>query len=119
MTPPLGPTLEHRLSRVSRYIEQQLDTVGAASWDDIREHLAKTLGIKHELTITPVLHAVIDLETNGALAHDLATGDYRRPLPIDPQAAPLAEVAAAVLALGWPTAADGGHRTIHQTFVSC
>jgi hypothetical protein len=118
VTVPLGPTLEHRVSRASRYIEHQLDTVGAASWYDTRAHLAQTLGIKHELTITPVLLAVIDLETNGVLAHDLATGDYRRPLPTDPQAKPVSEVAEAVLGLGWPTAADGGHRTIHQTFLA-
>ena len=116
MTSPLGPTLEHRVSRATDYIEQQLDTVGTASWEDTREHLAKSLGIAHSLTIEPVLRAVIDLESTGALAHDLATGEYRRPQPTDPQAAPLAEVAEAVLALGWPTKADGGHRTIHQTF---
>ena len=118
MTERLGPTVEHRVSRVSRYIEQQIDSAGVASWDDTREYLARTLGIKHELTITPVLHAAVDLETNGALAHDLASGDYRRVVPTDPQGAPLAEVAQAVLALGWPTAADGGHRTIHQTFLA-
>ncbi len=116
MTAPLGPTLEHRVSRATRYIEQQLDTVGTANWDDTREHLVKTLSIKHDSTIEPVLLAVIDLETSGVLAHDLTTEGYRRAVPTDPQAAPLAEVAEAVLALGWPTAADGGHRTLYQTF---
>ena len=118
MTSPLGATLEHRVGRATRYIEQQLDTVGTANWDDTREHLAKTLDIAQSLTIEPVLRAVIDLESTGALAHDLATGSYRRPQPTDPRGAPLAEVAEAVLALGWPTKADGGHRTIHQTFLA-
>ncbi|MCZ2826117.1 MULTISPECIES: hypothetical protein [unclassified Modestobacter] len=116
MTSPLGPTLEHRVGRATRYIEQQLGTAGTATWEDTREHLAKTLGISPSLTIEPVLRAVIDLESTGALAHDLATERYRRPLPTDPQGAPLAEVAEAVLTLGRPTKADGGHRTIHQTF---
>jgi hypothetical protein len=107
VTAALGPALEHRVSRATRYTEQQLDATGTASWEDTRDHLAKTLDIKHELTITPVLRAVIDLESNGALAHDVDTGAYRRPLPTDPQAATVAEVADAVLALGWPTAADG------------
>ncbi|SDE84191.1 hypothetical protein SAMN05660485_01819 [Blastococcus fimeti] len=113
---PLGPTLEHRVGRATRYIEQQLDTAGTATWEDTRDHLAKTLDISPSLTIEPVLRAVIDLESTGALAHDLDTEEYRRPRPTDPQAKPLAEVAEAVLALGWPTKADGGHRTIHQTF---
>lgn len=118
MTSPLGPTLEHRVSRATRYIEQQLDTAGTATWEDTREHLAKTLGIAPALTIDPVLRAVIDLESTGALAHDLQTEEYRRARPTDPREAPLAEVADAVLALGWPTKADGGHRTIYQTFVA-
>lgn len=118
MTSPLGPTLEHRVSCATHYIEKQLDTVGTAGWEDTREHLAKTLDIGHALTIEPALRALIDLESTGVLAHDLATGKYRRPHPTDPQAAPLAEVAEAVLALGWPTKADGRHRTIHQTFLA-
>lgn len=118
MTSPLGPTLEHRVSRATRYIEQQLDTAGTASWEDTREHLAKTLNIPHSLTIEPVPRAVIDLQSTGALAHDLETGTYRRPRRTDPQGAPLTAVADAVLALGWPTKADGGHRTIHQTFLA-
>ena len=61
---------------------------------------------------------MIDRESTGALAHDLATARYRRPQPNDPEAAPLAEAAEAVLALGWPTKADGEHRTIHQTFLA-
>jgi hypothetical protein len=108
VTSPLGPTLEHRVSRATRYIEQQLDTAGTVTWEDTREHLAKTLGIAPALTIDPVLRAVIDLESTGALAHDLQTEEYRRARPTDPQEAPLAEVADAVLALGWPTKADGG-----------
>ncbi|MCZ2811777.1 hypothetical protein O2W15_10040 [Modestobacter sp. VKM Ac-2979] len=104
------------MSRAIRYIEQQLDSVGTANWDDTRGHLAKTLDIAPSLTIDPVLRAVIDLESTGALAHDLETETYRRPRPTDPREADLAEVAEAVLALGWPTKADGGHRTIHQTF---
>lgn len=115
---PLGPTLEHRVGRATRFIEQQLDTAGTATWEDTREHLATTLDISPSLTIEPVLRAVIDLESTGALAHDLATEKYRRPVATDPQGAPLAEVAEAVLALGWPTRADGGHRTIHQTFLA-
>lgn len=118
MTSPLGPTLEHRVSRATRYIEQQLDTAGTATWEDTREHLAKTLGIAPALTIDPVLRAVIDLESTGALAHDLETEKYRPARPTDPREAPLGEVADAVLALGWPTKADGGHRTIYQTFVA-
>lgn len=118
MTSSLGTTLEHRVSRATRYIEQQLDTAGTASWEDTREHLAKTFDIAHSLTIEPALRAVIDLESTGALAHDLVTEEYRRPQPSDPQAAPLAEVAEVVLALGWPTKADDEHRTIHQTFLA-
>ncbi|MQA35909.1 hypothetical protein [Modestobacter roseus] len=116
MTSSLGPTLEHRVSRATRFIEQQLDSVGTATWDDTREHLATTLDIPPSATIDPVLRAVIDLESTGALAHDLETETYRRPRPNDPREADLAEVAEAVLALGWPTKADGGHRTIFQTF---
>lgn len=116
MTSPLGPTLEHRVSRATRYIERQLDTVGTATWEDAREHLARTLDLAPSLTIEPVLRAVIDLESTGALAHDLETEEYRRPRPGDPEGRPLPEVAEAVLALGWPTRADGGHRTVHQTF---
>lgn len=116
MSTSLGPTMEHRVGRATRYIEQQLDTAGTTTWEDIREHLATTLGIAPSLTIEPVLRAVIDLESTGALAHDLDTEEYRRPRPTDPGEAPLAEVAEAVLALGWPTKADGGHRTIYQTF---
>jgi len=114
----LGPTLEHRVSRATRYIEQQLDSSGTASWEDTREHLATTLRIPHTLTIEPALRAVIDLESQGALAHDLDTGQYRRALATDPQATPIGDVAEAILSLGWPTAAQGGHRTIHQTFVA-
>lgn len=117
-TATFGPTVEHRVSRATRYIEQQLATEGRSSWAEARDYLAHTLDIKHELTITPVLHAVIDLESTGVLAHDLETEDYRPARPGDPQAAPLAEVAEAILALGWPTAAEGGHRTVHQTFVA-
>jgi hypothetical protein len=106
------------VGRATRYIEQQLDTVGTADWEDTREHLAKTLDIARPLTIEPVLRAVIDLESTGALAHDVETEMYRRPRPTDPQGAPLPEVAEAVLALGWPTKADGGHRTIYQTFLA-
>lgn len=116
MPPSLGPTLEHRVNRATRYIEHQLDSVGTASWDEARAHLATTLDIAPSLTIEPVLRAVIDLEATGSLAHDMATELYRRPRSTDPGESDLAVVAEAVLALGWPTKADGGHRTIFQTF---
>lgn len=113
----VGETAAARAAAASRILERDLEATGEADWTLGRNQLERTLGLKHELSLDPMLRALLDLEHTGRLAIDPATARYRSPLPTDPLSAPLREVADAVLALGWPRPDGREYRTILETFV--
>jgi hypothetical protein len=86
-------------------------------WDEVKQHLEAQHGKTSEESGRGLLQAVLDLEWSGAIQYDVDR--FRRPgLPTDAQFAPLAEVAAGILALGWPRSSDGKRsRTIHGCFL--
>lgn len=107
--------VDHAVAAISRYIEANLDR--HISWDETRAWLDATYADAKGTPSDWLLLAVLDLEWTGAIQYD--TTFFRRPgLDSDTRPAPLEEVAAAVLALGWPRPSDGKRsRTIHQCFL--
>ena len=106
---------DHLASLASRYLEQRLDA--SVGWHELVDHLKLAHGRTHAQASYGALLATLDLEWSGVLATDLTTERYRRVMPSDPQAAPLDEVAAAVLSLGWPAPDGKRSRTIQRTFL--
>lgn len=113
----VGETTAARSAAASRILQRDLDATGEADWTPARNELERTLGLKHELSLDPMLRALLDLEHTGRLAIDPATTRYRTPRSTDPPSAPLREVADAILALGWPRPDGREYRTILETFV--
>lgn len=106
---------DHFVGVATRYIEKNLDR--NVTWDEARAYLeAQHAGTKGS-PADWLLLAVLDLEWTGAIQYD--RNFFRRPgLPTDAHFAPLEEVAAAILTLGWPRPSDGKRsRTIHQCFL--
>lgn len=114
-TKPRSQAEDHLAGLASRYLEQHLDQ--SVGWYELRAHLEGVHGKTPDQAIRGALMCVLDLEHSGVLAQDVDSERYRRPLPSDPPSAPLDEVAAAVLALGWPPPNGKRSRTIEKTFV--
>jgi hypothetical protein len=106
---------DHLVAVATRYIEKNLDR--NVTWDETRAYLEAQHASSKGSPADCLLLAVLDLEWTGAIQYD--RNFFRRPgLPTDAHFAPLEEVAAAVLALGWPRPSDGKRsRTIHQCFL--
>lgn len=111
---PRSQSEDHLASLASRYLEQRLDE--SVGWDELVGHVKMAYGKTHEQASYAALLATLDLDWSGAVAIDLDTERYRRVMPGDPKAAPLDEVAAAVLSLGWPGPEGKPSRKIVRVF---
>lgn len=107
--------VDHAVAVATRYIKANVDR--HISWEETKAHLEAQRSDTRGSLADWLLLAVLDLEWTDTIQYD--TTFFRRPgLPTDAKAATLEEVAAAVLALGWPRPADGKRsRTIYQTFL--
>jgi hypothetical protein len=107
--------VDHSVALATRYIEQNLDL--NVTWDETKAYLESQRPDTNGTLADSLLLAVLDLEWTSTIQYD--KHHFRRPgLPTDAKYAPLEEVAAAVLALGWPRPSDGKRsRTIHQCFL--
>lgn len=112
---PRSQSEDNLAALATRYLEQHLEA--SVGWYELRAHLEGLHGKTPDQAIRGALMAVLDLEHSGVLAQDIDSERYRRPLPTDPPSAHLDEVAAAVLALGWPPSNGKRSRTIEKTFV--
>jgi hypothetical protein len=111
---PRSQADDHLAGLASRFIEQRLDE--EPGWYEVLDHLKDAHRKTHEQAGHGALLAILDLEWSGVMAIDAATDRYRRVRPGDPPAAPLEEVAAAVLSLGWPGPDGKRSRTIFRAF---
>lgn len=107
--------VDHAVSVATRYIEQNLDR--NVTWEETKAYLEGQRSDTRGTAADWLLRAVLDLEWTGTIQYDKEF--FRRPgLSTDAKFAPLEEIAAAVLALGWPCPSDGKRsRTIHQCFL--
>jgi hypothetical protein len=106
---------DHSVALATRYIETNLDR--HVTWEETKVWLEAQNSNTKGTQADWLLLAVLDLEWTGTIQYD--TTFFRRPgEPTDAKPAPLEEVAAAALALGWPRPSDGKRsRTIHQVFL--
>jgi hypothetical protein len=107
--------VDHAVALATRYIEANLDR--HVTWDETKAWLEAQHSNTRGTPADWLLPAVLDLEWTGTIQYD--TTFFRRPgQRTDAKPAALDEVAAAVLALGWPRPSDGKRsRTIHQCFL--
>jgi hypothetical protein len=107
--------VDHAVALATRYIEANLDR--HVTWDETKAWLEAQHSNTRGTSADWLLLAVLDLEWTGTIQYD--TTFFRRPgQRTDAKPAALDEVAAAVLALGWPRPSDGKRsRTIHQCFL--
>jgi hypothetical protein len=107
--------VDHSVAFATRYIEANLDR--HVTWDETKAWLEAQHSNTRGTPADWLLLAVLDLEWTGTIQYD--TTFFRRAgQRTDAKPAALDEVAAAVLALGWPRPSDGKRsRTIHQCFL--
>jgi len=114
---------DHRVAVASRVIQSALDE--RPNWETLSRRIAYDLRLSLELpnerkvVQDAFLTAELDLEWTNVVVYEEEY--FRRPgLPNDPLAVSperLRDVAAAVLALGWPNPGRKPSRTIHECFI--